>query len=161
MENGAKSDRLAARAHFPIIDQPAARPPTFCARSAPRPLKKAERSCDLRSREGGREMETEKESTESSCLLLPDAPKGAGSELLFLLVGGSQARSVRQRLTNYVAACLSTTVHFPAYGWHHKRRGEIEKVGSENMVVLQSQCVEIEQGGKMKVGQRNDPKNQL
>ena len=89
MENGAKSDRLAARtlSHH----RPASRAAAHLLR-AQRTSPSQESRKELRpATEGGREIETEKESTESSCLLLPDAPKGAGSELLFLLVGGSQA----------------------------------------------------------------------
>ena len=109
-----QTDLRRRRAHF-SIDQPAAH-----LLRAQRTSPSQESRKEPRGREGG------KESTESSCLLLPDAPKGAA------LSSRGQSGSVRQLLTNYVAACLST-VHFPACGWHRNRRkldgrGEIEKV---------------------------------
>ena len=124
MENGAKSDRLAAAARA-LSHRPAGRPPF--ARAAhlalSRKLKGAER-------EGGREGKKARKVAACCCLMRP-------RELGAALSSRGQSGSVRQLLTNYVAACLST-VHFPACGWHRNRRkldgrGEIEKVRSENM----------------------------
>ena len=110
-------------------------------------------------------METEKESTESSCLLLPDAPKGAGSqERAALSSGGRQSGSLRQAAIDELCSCLPLhpqSTSPPTDGITREGRGEIEKIRSENMVELRSQCVEVERGGKMEVGQRSEPKDQF
>ena len=107
-----QTDLRRRRAHFPI-DQPAAH------------LLRAQRTSP--SQESRKELRG-KESTESSCLLLPDAPKGAGSCSFF-----SWAVRLSQAAIDELCSCL-----FPACGWHRTRRkldgwGEIEKVRSENM----------------------------
>ena len=117
MENGAKSDRLAAAARA-LFHRPAAH------------LLRAQRTSP--SQESRKELEGKKARKVAACCCLM-RPRELGAALS----SRGQSGSVRQLLTNYVAACLST-VHFPAYGWHRKRRkldgrGEIEKVRSENM----------------------------
>ena len=73
-----QTDWRRRRAHFPI-DQPAAHLLRAQRTSPSQESRKELRSAIEGGREGKREIETEKESTESSCLLLPDAPKGARS----------------------------------------------------------------------------------
>ena len=107
--------KIPWKMHFPI-DQPAAH------------LLRAQRTSP--SQESRKELEGKKARKVAACCLRP-------RELGAALSSRGQSGSVRQLLTNYVAACLST-VHFPACGWHRKRRkldgrGEIEKVRSENM----------------------------
>ena len=86
MENGAKSDRLAAAARA-LSHRPAGRPPF--ARAAHLALSRKSKGA------GG------KESTESSCLLLPDAPKGAGSCSFF-----SWAVRLSQAAIDELCSCL-------------------------------------------------------
>ena len=117
MENGAKSDRLAAAARA-LFHRPAAH------------LLRAQRTSP--SQESRKELEGKKARKVAACCCLM-RPRELGAALS----SRGQSGSVRQLLTNYVAACLST-VHFPACGWHRNRRkldgrGEIEKVRSENM----------------------------
>ena len=117
MENGAKSDRLAAAARA-LFHRPAAH------------LLRAQRTSP--SQESRKELEGKKARKVAACCCLM-RPRELGAALS----SRGQSGSVRQLLTNYVAACLST-VHFPACGWHRNRRkldgrGEIETVRSENM----------------------------
>ena len=133
MENGAKSDRLAAAARA-LSHRPAGRPPF--ARAAHLALSRKPKGAATcvrgrEGREGGRSRQRKKARKVAACccLMRPREPGAA-------LSSGGQSGSVRQLLTNYVAACLSK-VQFPS-GWHHKRRKldgrrEIDEVRSENM----------------------------
>ena len=110
-----QTDLRRRRAHFPI-DQPAAH-----LLRAQRTSPSQESRKELRGREGKKARKV----AACCCLMRP-------RELGAALSSRGQSGSVRQLLTNYVAACLST-VHFPACGWHRNRRkldgrGEIEKV---------------------------------
>ena len=90
MENGAKSDRLAAAARA-LFHRPAAH------------LLRAQRTSP--SQESRKELEGKKARKVAACCCLM-RPRELGAALS----SRGQSGSVRQLLTNYVAACLSTTV---------------------------------------------------
>ena len=119
MENGAKSDRLAAAARA-LFHRPAAH-----LLRAQRTSPSQESRKELRGRDGG------KESTESSCLLLPDAPKGAGSCSFF-----SWAVRLSQAAIDELCSCLPLHSPLPRL-WMASQETETGRKGrdrkSENM----------------------------